>query len=426
MSNQIINFGCRLNINEGEIIRHNLDNAKINNAIVINTCAVTSEAERQARQTIRKTIRENPDKKIIVTGCSAQIKPQQYLEMDGVDKVLGNVEKLKPQSFLNIEDSEKALVNDIMSVQETAEHLLELPALKTLEGKSRAFIQVQNGCDHRCTFCIIPYGRGNSRSVPVGDVANQVTKLVAQGYKEVVFTGVDITSYGEDLPAKPKLGQMIKRVLSHVPDLKRVRLGSIDPVEVDEDIFDLIENEPRFMPHLHISLQAGDDMILKRMKRRHLRKDVVDFVQKCRRLNNKIAFGADIIAGFPTETDEMFENTRKLISEIGLVYLHIFAYSEREGTPATKMPKVDVPIRKARAKILREEGQKELDKFLKNCVGQTFEVLLEENKKGQLQGKTENFAPVKINNTDIAEKNLQKGDLITVTVKNYEDGFLNN
>ena len=426
MSNQIINFGCRLNINEGEIIRHNLDNAKINNAIVINTCAVTSEAERQARQTIRKTIRENPDKKIIVTGCSAQIKPQQYLEMEGVDKVLGNVEKLKPQSFLNIEDSEKALVNDIMSVQETAEHLLELPALKTLEGKSRAFIQVQNGCDHRCTFCIIPYGRGNSRSVPVGDVANQVTKLVAQGYKEVVFTGVDITSYGEDLPAKPKLGQMIKRVLSHVPDLKRVRLGSIDPVEVDEDIFDLIENEPRFMPHLHISLQAGDDMILKRMKRRHLRKDVVDFVQKCRRLNNKIAFGADIIAGFPTETDEMFENTRKLISEIGLVYLHIFAYSEREGTPATKMPKVDVPIRKARAKILREEGQKELDKFLKNCVGQTFEVLLEENKKGQLQGKTENFAPVKINNTDIAEKNLQKGDLITVTVKNYEDGFLNN
>lgn len=396
---QLVTFGCRLNTYESEVMRTHAKNAGIQDAIIFNTCAVTKEAERQARQAVRRARRENPNAKIIVTGCSAQIDPQTYAQMPEVDQVIGNDLKLKAESW-GIENDEKVLVNDIMSVTETAGHLVE-----GFEDRSRAFLQVQNGCDHRCTFCIIPYGRGNSRSVPIGVIAEQTRQLVDQGYKEIVMTGVDVTSYGPDLPGNPTLGQMIRRVLALVPDLPRLRLSSLDPVEIDDDLWKLIEEEPRLMPHLHLSLQAGDDMILKRMKRRHLRQDVIDMCERARKYRPDMAFGADIITGFPTETEEMFQNTLKIVEECDLTYLHVFPYSEREGTPAARIPdQVDPSIRKERAKRLRELGAEQLQKLLRENTNREAKIIVEKKNFG----RTENFCPVEVT------QDLEPGALVCV------------
>ncbi|HRQ83329.1 MAG TPA: tRNA (N(6)-L-threonylcarbamoyladenosine(37)-C(2))-methylthiotransferase MtaB, partial [Azospirillaceae bacterium] len=325
---EIVTFGCRLNAYESEVMRGHARAAGLSEVVIVNTCAVTSEAERQARQTIRKLRRERPDAKIVVTGCAAQIDPARFAAMPEVDRVLGNQEKLAPESW-GLAATERVAVNDIMSVKETAAHLIS-----GFEDRARAFIQAQQGCDHRCTFCIIPFGRGPSRSVPIGAMVEQVRALTAAGYREVVLTGVDITSYGPDLPGAPSLGQMIRRLLAAVPELPRLRLSSLDPVEIDDDLWRLIENEPRLLPHLHLSLQAGDDMILKRMKRRHSRADAVAFCERARRARPDVVFGADLIAGFPTETDEQFDNTLRLLEDCGLTWLHVFPYSPRPGTPA--------------------------------------------------------------------------------------------
>jgi len=405
---QIVTFGCRLNIYESEVMRGHAAKAGLEDAIIFNTCAVTKEAERQARKAIRKARRDNPEARIIVTGCSAQVSPDMYAEMGEVDQIIGNDLKLQ-ESAWGLDESQKVHVNDIMTVRETAGHLVE-----GFEGHSRAFLQVQNGCDHRCTFCIIPYGRGNSRSVPIGVIVDQARSLVEQGYKEIVLTGVDVTSYGPDLPGCPTLGQMIRRLLALVPELPRVRLSSLDPVEIDDDLWRLIAEEPRLMPHLHLSLQAGDDMILKRMKRRHLRQDVLDVVKRARGYRPDMGFGADIIAGFPTETDEMFENTRRIIEECELPFLHIFPYSEREGTPAAKMPQVYPPLRKERAARLREAGEVELQKFLESNVGKTASIVVEKDNIG----RTENFCPVKL------ETDAEAGTLMSVTLGAVQDGHL--
>jgi len=413
MKREVITFGCRLNAYESEVIKKGLEESNLEDVAVFNTCTVTKEAERQAKQAIRKYKRENPESKIIVTGCGAQVDPKSYAEIDGVDMVIGNSEKLELSTYskLNFE-TEKVLVNDIMSVKETASHLV--PAF---EGKSRAFIQVQNGCNHRCTFCIIPYGRGNSRSIPVGEIVEHTKLLVEKGYKEIVLTGVDITDYGSNLPGKPKLGQMIKRVLNLVPDLPRIRLSSIDVAEIDEDLLDLIANEKRFMPHLHLSLQAGDDMILKRMKRRHTRKQIVDFCNKVRKMRPDAVFGADIIAGFPTETEEMFQNTADIVDEAGLSYLHVFPYSKREGTPAANIPEdrqVPKNLRKERAAILREKGNNQLIKLLDSLVGKTQKVIVEKNSIG----RTEQFAQVKLSGS------YKEGDLVEVKISSRSDDLL--
>lgn len=412
-SPELVTFGCRLNTYESEVMKTHAQNAGLEDAIIFNTCAVTKEAERQARQAIRKAKRNNPDAKIIVTGCSAQIDPQTYAQMDEVDQIIGNDLKLKAETWKNYggaPNPERVLVNDIMSVKETAGHLIE-----GIEGQARAFIQVQNGCDHRCTFCIIPYGRGNSRSVPIGEIADQVRKLVESGYNEIVMTGVDVTSYGADLPGTPALGQMIRRVLALVPELPRLRLSSLDPVEIDEDLWRLIAEEPRLMPHLHMSLQAGDDMILKRMKRRHLREDAIKMCERARQYRPDMAFGADIIAGFPTETDEMFENTLKIVEECDLTFLHVFPYSERPGTPAAKIPnQVPHPIRKERAALLRAAGEKQVQKFLNSHINQQRQVIVE---KGNI-GRTEHFAEVRL------DKKCKIGSLVNVKTGAITEGTL--
>ena len=406
---EIVTFGCRLNIYESEVMRTHARDAGLDDAIIFNTCAVTKEAERQARQSIRKARRNNPDAKIIVTGCSAQIDPDTYAGMDEVDQVIGNDLKLKAETWGSTSEA-KVIVNDIMSVTETAGHLIQ-----GFENQSRAFIQVQNGCDHRCTFCIIPYGRGNSRSVPIGVITEQVKALVEQGYNEIVMTGVDVTSYGPDLPGEPTLGQMIRRVLALVPELPRLRLSSLDPVEIDDDLWNLIENEPRLMPHLHMSLQAGDNMILKRMKRRHSREDAIEMANRARKLRPGIAFGADIIAGFPTETDEMFENSMKIVEECDLTFLHVFPYSEREGTPAARIPdQVHPPVRKERAAKLRALGDQQMQKFLKQNINKTHHILVE--KEGMAH--TENFAPVRISG------DYKPGTLLSFLAKDVQDGAL--
>jgi len=408
---QLVTFGCRLNTYESEVMRSHAKNAGMEDAIIFNTCAVTKEAERQARQAIRKARRENPSAKIVVTGCSAQIDPQTYAQMDEVDQIIGNDLKLKAETW-GVTDTERVLVNDIMSVKETASHLIE-----GIEGQARAFIQVQNGCDHRCTFCIIPYGRGNSRSVPIGEIAAQVRKLVESGYNEIVMTGVDVTSYGADLPGEPSLGQMIRRVLALVPELPRLRLSSLDPVEIDEDLWRLIAEEPRLMPHLHMSLQAGDDMILKRMKRRHLREDAIEMCRKARELRPDMEFGADIIAGFPTETEEMFQNTMNVVEECDLTFLHVFPYSERPGTPAANIPtdkQVDVPLRKERAARLRALGESQVQKFLQRHVGQRRQVIVEQDNIG----RTEHFAAVDL------DKACKVGSLVEVETYAMNDKHL--
>lgn len=383
--------GCRLNAYETEAIRDMTAKAGLQDAIVVNTCAVTAEAVRKARQDIRKLRRANPNAKLIVTGCAAQTEPETFAAMAEVDRVVGNTEKMRPETWAAlgtgfIGDTERVQVDDIMSVTETAGHLID-----GFGTRSRAYVQVQNGCDHRCTFCIIPYGRGNSRSVPAGVVVDQIKRLVDKGFNEVVLTGVDLTSWGADLPSEPKLGDLVMRILKLVPDLPRLRISSIDSIEVDENLMHAIATEPRLMPHLHLSLQHGDDLILKRMKRRHLRDDAIRFTEDAMRLRPDMTFGADIIAGFPTESDAHFENSLRLVEDCNLTWLHVFPYSKREGTPAAKIPsQIDRNLIKSRAARLREVGERQVQKHLAAQVGQTHNVLME----NPTMGRTEQFAEV--------------------------------
>jgi threonylcarbamoyladenosine tRNA methylthiotransferase MtaB len=383
-------LGCRLNAYETEAMRELSAAAGIEGAVIVNTCAVTAEAVRKAKQEIRRLARENPGAPVIVTGCAAQTEPETFAEMPEVTRIVGNHEKMQPETWVALKApdfigaTERVMVDDIMSVRETAGHLIDG------FGRHRAYVQVQNGCDHRCTFCIIPYGRGNSRSVPAGVVVEQIRRLVDRGFNEVVLTGVDLTSWGADLPGEPRLGDLVMRILRLVPDLPRVRISSIDSIEADENLMQAIATEPRLMPHLHLSLQAGDDMILKRMKRRHLRDDAIRFCEEARRLRPGIVFGADIIAGFPTETDAMFENSLRLVDDCGLTFLHVFPYSARKGTPAARMPRVPGPAIKERAARLRAKGQEALSRHLEAERGQERVILTE----GPRAGRTEFFTEV--------------------------------
>lgn len=375
-------FGCRLNAYETEAMR--ALSTGLENAVVVNTCAVTAEAVRQARQRIRKLRRENPAAKLIVTGCAAQIDPARFNEMPEVDLVLGNLEKMQAETWAGIGGAEGIVVKDIMAATETAGHLID-----GFGTRARAYVQVQNGCDHRCTFCIIPYGRGNSRSVPAGVVVEQIKRLVAKGFNEVVLTGVDMTSWGADLPGKPPLGDLVQRILKLVPDLPRLRISSIDSIEADPALIEAVKFAPRLMPHLHLSLQAGDNMILKRMKRRHAREDAIAFCADMRAARPDIVFGADIIAGFPTETEAMFANSLKLVEDCGLTWLHVFPYSPREGTPAARMPPVNGRIVKERAAQLRALGAARVADYLAAQAGRTAQVLIENPHMGRTQGFAE-------------------------------------
>ncbi len=405
MSLDILTFGCRLNTYKSEVMRGHA--ASLDDTIVVNTCAVTQEAERQARQAIRRAHRERPEARIVVTGCAAQIAPDMWAALPGVSRVLGNVEKLQPESW---RADAPGAVSDIMAARETAAHLVT-----EFAGRARAFVQVQQGCDHRCTFCIIPFGRGPNRSVPIGAVVSQVRALVDSGYREVVLTGVDIASYGPDLPGQPTLGQMARRLLALVPDLPRLRLSSLDPAAIDDDLWRLIADEPRLMPHLHLSIQAGSDLILKRMKRRHLRADALRVVARARALRPDMAFGADLIAGFPTETEALFAETLALVSEAGLQYLHVFPYSARTGTPAARMAAVPVSERRARAARLREAGRIAARRFYDGQIGRTAAVLTETGGAGH----SEHFAPVRLS------RDAEAGTLLPVRViAANDDGLL--
>lgn len=384
MSIDVVTFGCRLNAYESEVIRREAAATGVADAVVVNTCAVTAEAVRQAKQTIRRLKRERPDARIVVTGCAAQTESSTFAAMLEVDRVIGNEEKFDAQVWAA---GKKIAVSDIMAVKTMRSH-----AIDSIEGRARAFVQVQNGCDHRCTFCIIPYGRGNSRSLPIDDVVAQARRLVGNGYREVVLTGVDITSYGTNLPGTPRLGALVKRILKDVPELARLRLSSIDSVEADDDLLDALANELRLMPHLHLSLQAGDDLVLKRMKRRHSRRDAIAFCERVRRLRPDVAFGADIIAGFPTESEDMFCRSLDLIDECGLTQLHVFPFSARPGTPAARMPPLERSIVKERARRLREKGQIALRAHLEREIGRRRAVLAE----SRALGRTEQFTPVRL------------------------------
>src|SRR5438105_260795 len=395
MTVDVVTFGCRLNAFESEVIAREAERAGLSDTIVINSCAVTNEAVAQARQSIRRLKREQPGARIVVTGCAAQTQPQMFAEMSEVDRVVGNDDKLRGETWrLTREalsataENEKIAVTDIMAVKTMAPHLVD--GLR--HGLPRVFVQVQNGCDHRCTFWIIPYGRGNSRSVPMGAVVDQVRALAERGHAEIVLTGVDLTSYGADLPGRPKLGQLTRQILRHVPELKRLRISSIDSIEADRDLLDVIADDPRLMPHLHLSLQSGDDMILKRMKRRHSRRDAIDFCEQVRRLRPDFALGADIIAVFPTESEEMFARSLDLVEECDLTFLHVFPYSKRPGTPAARMPQVEGGAIRERAKRLRAAGEAALLRRLAAEIGMTRQVLIESGK----QGRTEHFLPVAI------------------------------
>jgi threonylcarbamoyladenosine tRNA methylthiotransferase MtaB len=403
MSVEVVTFGCRLNTYESEVIRRNaaaagLGTGDLADVVIVNTCAVTAEAERQARQAIRRLRRERPQARIVVTGCAAQTSPERYAAMTEVDRVIGNDGKLRRDAWIEAGHAlarvpdfgvglhEKIAVNDIMSVKETAAHLIE-----GIEGRARAYVQVQNGCDHRCTFCIIPYGRGNSRSVPMGEVAEEVRRLAGNGYREVVLTGVDLTSYGADLPGAPKLGTLVRQILKHVGGIERLRLSSLDCIEIDDALLAAFAEEERLMPHLHLSLQAGDDLILKRMKRRHSRADAIALCDTLRRLRPDLVFGADIIAGFPTETEDMFRRSLDLVEECGLTHLHVFPYSSRPGTPAARMPQVARDVVKDRARRLRRHGEAALCRHLDSEIGATRHVLTE-SRDG---GRSEHFTPVR-------------------------------
>ena len=399
-------LGCRLNAYETEAMKELSQSAGLQNAVIVNTCAVTAEAVRKARQEIRKLRRENPEARLIVTGCAAQTEPETFTAMGEVDAVIGNTEKMRADTWQGlaadfIGETEAVQVDDIMSVTETAGHLID-----GFGTRSRAYVQVQNGCDHRCTFCIIPYGRGNSRSVPAGVVVEQIKRLVGKGYNEVVLTGVDLTSWGADLPVEPKLGDLVMRILKLVPDLPRLRISSIDSIEVDENLMQAIATEPRLMPHLHLSLQAGDDMILKRMKRRHLRDDAIAFCEEAKRLRPDMTYGADIIAGFPTETDAMFGNSLKLVEECDLTWLHVFPYSPRNGTPAAKMPAVNGKVIKARAAQLRNAGDAKVRAHLSKQIGMTHHILME----NPTMGRTEQFTEVTFETDQI------EGQIVTAPI----------
>ncbi|MCA3555909.1 tRNA (N(6)-L-threonylcarbamoyladenosine(37)-C(2))-methylthiotransferase MtaB [Aestuariivirga sp.] len=382
---EFVTFGCRLNTYETEVMRNHAAAAGKSNAIVFNTCAVTAEAARQARQAIRKAKAGNPQAEIIVTGCAAQTDPDMFARMPEVSRVLGNEEKLKAASWRHGANA-RVSVSGIMDVKTATPHLID-----GLKERTRAFVQVQNGCDHRCTFCIIPFGRGNSRSLQAGDVVEQVRRLAASGYCEVVLTGVDLTSWGADLEGAPKLGHLANRILKTVPELRRLRLSSIDMIEADPELMDVIAGEERVMPHIHLSLQSGDNMILKRMKRRHAREDSTGFCAALRARRPGIVFGADIIAGFPTETEDMFGNSLRIIDDCGLTYLHVFPFSPRPGTPAARMPQLEKRIIKERAALLRQKGEQRLDRFLASEIGAIRQVLVET----EAMGRTEHFAPVK-------------------------------
>ncbi len=381
----VITFGCRLNAFESEVMRNHARSVGLDRAVIVNTCAVTAEATRQARQTIRRVRRKHPDAPIIVTGCAAQIEPERFANMDEVDLVLGNDEKMRSESFSHalVSSDVRMHVHDIMQVTETAHHLID-----SFEGRARAAVQIQNGCDHRCTFCIIPYGRGNSRSVPAGAVIDQVRRFADNGLHEVVLTGVDLTAYGRDLPGQLTLGRLVTKILQHVPALKRLRLSSIDSIEVDDELFRLITENERVMPHLHLSLQSGDNLILKRMKRRHTREDAIVFCAAVRDTRPEVTFGADLIVGFPTETAEMFANTLDLVDECGLTWLHVFPYSPRPGTPAARMPQVNGAVIKERSQRLREVRARRVEAHLEHYRGHTADVLMETNSQGRLADYT--------------------------------------
>lgn len=405
-------LGCRLNAYETEAMKELSAGAGLENAVIVNTCAVTAEAVRKARQEIRKLRRENPDARLIVTGCAAQTEPKTFSDMEEVDVVIGNTEKMQAGTWSGLAGdfgTEPVQVDDIMSVTETAGHLID-----GFGTRSRAYVQVQNGCDHRCTFCIIPYGRGNSRSVPAGVVVEQIKRLVGRGYNEVVLTGVDLTSWGADLPSEPRLGDLVMRILKLVPDLARLRISSIDSIEVDENLMQAIATEPRLMPHLHLSLQHGDDMILKRMKRRHLRDDAIRFVQAARAVRPDMTFGADIIAGFPTETEAMFENSLKLVKDCDLTWLHVFPYSAREGTPAARMPAVHGVDIKSRAARLRAAGEQQVNRHLNAQVGKVHRVLME----SPHMGRTEQFTEVRFKTP------RTEGQIVSAIILSQGDGRL--
>lgn len=402
---EIVTFGCRLNTYESEVMRGHARAAGLTDTVIINTCAVTKEAERQARQAIRRLRRQRPSARIIVTGCAAQIDPGAFARMAEVDQVLGNAEKMRAETFAS-PAQERIVVDDIMQVRETAGHLVS-----GFEGRSRAFVEVQQGCDHRCTFCIIPFGRGPNRSVPIGGIVAQVRELVAAGYREVVLTGVDIASYGRDLPGRPALAQMIRRLLAQVPELERLRLSSLDPVEVDDELIALIGAEPRLMPHVHLSVQAGDDLILKRMKRRHLGAQVLDVVRRIRELRPEVAFGADFIAGFPTETEAMFTNSLRLAQECGFTHLHVFPFSPRPGTPAARMPQVPSETARERAARLRAAGDAMMAALLARRVGGAARVLVEQ----EALGRSEDFLPVRL------DRPLSPGSVANVRLMGIED-----
>jgi threonylcarbamoyladenosine tRNA methylthiotransferase MtaB len=407
-------LGCRLNAYETEAMKELAAGAQVSNAVVVNTCAVTAEAVRKAKQEIRRLRREHPDAMLIVTGCAAQTEPETFAAMPEVSRVIGNTEKMQAATWAGlavpdlIGPTERVQVDDILSVRETAGHLIDG------FGRHRAYVQVQNGCDHRCTFCIIPYGRGNSRSVPAGVVVEQIRRLVDKGFNEVVLTGVDLTSWGADLPTAPRLGDLVARILRLVPDLPRLRISSIDSIEADPALLEAIATEPRLMPHLHLSLQHGDDMILKRMKRRHLRDDAIGFCEDVRRSRPDMVFGADIIAGFPTETEAMFENSLRLVQECGLTFLHVFPFSPRKGTPAARMPQLAGPVIRDRAARLRQAGAAALARHLQAQVGRTHRILTE----GLRMGRTEQFTEVRF------ACDQPEGQIVTAQIAGQEGDHL--
>ena len=408
----IINLGCRLNICEGEVIKSLASKNELDNFTIINSCAVTQKAEKKVNYEIRKAKKKFPNKKIVLTGCAAQISPQKYSAMEEIDYVIGNNEKLNSKTWSSIKKSKSVQVRDIFKNNDISHHLIE-----GFEGKTRAFIEIQQGCDHRCTFCIIPFGRGNNRSIPVDVIINRIKLLVQNGYKEVVLTGVDITDYGKDLPRGPNIFQLVKRILSLVPELKQLRFSSIDCAEISSDFWPLLENH-RVMPHFHLSLQAGNDLILKRMKRRHTRKQAIDFCHKVKKIRSDVVFGADIIAGFPTETDVMFKESIKLIDECNLTHLHVFPFSPRQSTPAASMPQISKEVIKNRAKILRDCGNKNLVKYLNQQIGRKATVLVEEVDPTGSYGKSQHFTKIHI------DKELPKGLIVNCKIYKMNENIL--
>ena len=410
----VLTFGCRLNAVESEAIRRAAAGGT-DDLVILNTCGVTAEAVRQAKQTIRRVRREQPTARIVVTGCAAQIEPETFADMPEVTQVVGNAEKTRPQTWTSLSQSlregERTRVSDIMRAHANAPFFFGTSAVDSIEGQTRAFVEVQTGCDHRCTFCVIPYGRGPSRSAPAAEVVAQVRGLLENNYREIVLTGVDITSWGHDLPGSPKLGALVKQILREAPDLKRLRLSSIDCIEADGDLLEAVATEPRFMPHLHLSLQAGDDMILKRMKRRHSRDEAISFCADLRALRPDMVFGADIIAGFPTETEDMFQRSLDLVEECGLTHLHVFPFSPRAGTPAARMPQVDRAVAKERAARLRERGSTALKAHLDRQVGRSLQVLTE---RGGL-ARTQDFTPVRL------PRETPHGQFLGVRIRSHDN-----